>query len=79
MNDIIETFIENNDVTFKLVAIVNGEEVVKYESDYSFDDVSGFSDQADEAFNNYVIQQAADLIDYRESMEADELIQDRSY
>jgi hypothetical protein len=62
-----------------MVAVVNGEEVIAYESTQSFDDVTGYSDQADEAFNQYVIQQAADAIDFRESIEVDELIQDRSY
>lgn len=53
----IEDFINNNEVVFEMRATVNGEEVVKWTSDISFDDVSGFAYLADEAFDQYVRDQ----------------------
>lgn len=71
MQEIVETFIENNDVTFEMVAKVNGEVVVRFESDQSFDDLTGYSTLADDAFDTYVTKEEEARIDYQHSVEAD--------
>ena len=74
MQEQVESFIENNDVEFKMVAIVNGEEVVVYTSNESFDDVSGYAYIADEAFNKYVMQDLEDAADLIIGDETEDLI-----
>lgn len=63
MQGLVEDFIEENDVEFKLVVVVNGEEIIKYTSIESFDDVSGYAELADRAFDKYVV---ANIEDERE-------------
>jgi len=77
MQELIEQFIEDNDVEFKLVVVVNGEEIVKYTSNDSFDDVTGYSDLADRSFERYVMASLEDEKDLREEDELENLLDEK--
>lgn len=57
LQEIIDKYIEDNEITFVLQAVNgDGEVIVKAESSQSFDDVSGHSWQLDQAFNKVVME-----------------------
>ncbi len=55
MEEELLKFHEDNDVTYEIRALVNGEEVIKYSDYLSFDGLRGYAEQADEAMDAYII------------------------
>jgi len=74
MQGLVEDFIEENDVEFKLVVVVNGEEVIKYTSTESFDDVSSYAELADRSFDKYVMTNLEFERDVEDEAQLDELL-----
>lgn len=77
MEDLIQTYLDNNEVEFKISCIINGEEVIKFTGN-SFDDVSDYSQLADEAFEHHVQSEAYDMAELMASVELDNLIQEQA-
>lgn len=77
MEDLITNYLENNDVTFKMTCVVNGEEIITFTGN-SFDDVSEYSQIADEAFEQHVQNEAYDMAELMASIELDNLIQEQA-
>lgn len=77
MQEIIEDYIENNDVIFEMRVLVDGEPIVRYTSLQSFDDVASFAELADEAFNSYVLSNEQDRLDLAAESELETLMDDK--
>jgi len=80
MQELADKYIQDHGVTFILQAVdEDGEVIVQETSNLSFDDVSSYSWQLDQAFYKVVQDNEEARTDLAHAVEEDEAIQDKSY
>lgn len=65
MEELIQQYHEDNGITYIMQAVnSDGDVIVKYESELSFDDVASYSAVADEYIEKYIIDELASKAEY---------------
>lgn len=77
MEELIQQYHEDNGITYIMQAVNNdGDVIVKYESDFSFDDVSGFSSQGDSYIEAYILDELNSKAEYEAESYAEQHMQE---